>query len=143
MAYDSERLKNIVGQTVVEITGLVEGSDRFCLITREGNKLVLWYEPDCCASCSINQIDGDPLDLLGLPLLMAEEVTGESLGFDESKDDKGEDADRYNDSYTWTFYKFATTAGYVTVRWFGSSNGYYSESTSTWYGPKDGSESRW
>ncbi|MCX8957198.1 hypothetical protein EHW65_07920 [Erwinia psidii] len=72
---------------------------------------------DCCESVVIGDIDGDLEDLTGTPITMAEVVT-------ESGDDGN------GGSHTWTFFKFATAKGSVTVRWVGESNGYYSESVS-------------
>lgn len=132
--YDNNKMVKAIGQTVIEINGMKEGSEAVEIVTREGGRLTLRYEQDCCASCSICQIDGDPLDLLGLPLLMCEEVAGESLGVDDTKGENGQpESDWNSDSFTWTFVKLATTAGYVTLRWYGSSNGYYSEAPTVYY----------
>lgn len=76
----------------------------------------IYYE-DCCATCSVEEIHGDLDDLVGTPILNAEQVHQEGP----------EDEHGYNDSQTWTFYKASTIKGSVTIRWYGSSNGYYSE----------------
>ncbi len=89
----------------------------------EENDFRFYHDQDCCESVNIEDIAGDLLDLVGSPLLMAEEVSNEpEPGF--------ADNEYIPESYTWTFYKFATVKGSVTVRWLGTSNGYYSESVS-------------
>ena len=70
-------------------------------------------------------IVGDLQDLIGYPLLMAEEVTNA-----QDENPSGVEVPDYQDSFTWTFYKLATIKGYVTISWYGESNGYYNESVS-------------
>lgn len=81
-----------------------------------GKTYRFYHEQDCCESVYIEDIVGDLSDLIGAPVLQAEEVT-----------ESGNDDEGWGESITWTFYKFATIKGSVTVRWYGSSNGYYSE----------------
>ena len=88
-----------------------------------GRKFVLFHDRDCCESVTIDDIAGDLEDLVGSPLTLSEEVSSADMGYGDSKEDGDE-------SFTWTFYRFATAKGYVTVRWYGTSNGYYSESVS-------------
>ena len=56
--------------------------------------------------------------MLDTPVLMAKEVSNVDFGVP----DEGIDF-----SYTWTFYKLRTIKGSMTIRWLGSSNGYYCE----------------
>jgi hypothetical protein len=73
-----------------------------------GNDCSVWLE----------DVSGTLEDLVASEILQAEECTG------ESGPDKGDE------SFTWTFYRFATRKGAVTLRFYGTSNGYYSESAS-------------
>ena len=81
---------------------------------------VMKHNQDCCECVYLEDVSGDLYDLIGVPILMAEEAT--------SRDRQTfQPPEMCSDYYTWTFYKLATSKGYVTLRWFGSSNGYYSE----------------
>jgi len=61
--------------------------------------------------------------LVGSPILQAEESTN------ENENPEGVDVDEeWRDSFTWTFYRIGTINGGVVIRWYGESNGYYSES---------------
>ena len=70
---------------------------------------------------SIEDINGDLDDLLNTPIVVA----AESAQRDVNPEGVTKES---QDSFTWTFYKLGTIKGHVTVRWLGTSNGYYSES---------------
>jgi hypothetical protein len=113
-------IEEMVGKTFTEITGSV--GDGEIVFKNDVECYVFFHSQDCCESVSVEDIVGDLQDLVGLPLLIADEVEGEGPA----------DFEAY-ESHTWTFYKFATRKGYVDVRWLGTSNGYYSEGVSLGY----------
>ena len=120
---NAPKLKAMVGKTIVNIEGKV-GDGEITFFMEDGKKYVMLHHDDCCEYVRVEDIAGDLNDLIGSPLLMAEETTSHD---DLDGTPRDRDAD---DSFTWTFYKFATLKGYVTIRWLGESNGYYSESVS-------------
>ena len=83
-----------------------------------GDRYLMYHRQDCCESVYIEDIAGDLQSLVGHEIMQAEEICNE----DRNK------LDDWDESYTWTYYKLATSNGYVTIRWYGTSNGYYSES---------------
>jgi hypothetical protein len=100
-----------------------DGNEEILFETVDGDIYRMFHSQDCCESVYIESIVGDLQDLVGEEILVAE--ANENL-FDILKNiGKEEDSE---ESHTWTFYKFATRKGYVDIRWYGSSNGYYSES---------------
>ena len=120
MNWESDgKIENMLGKTFTIVT-----ATEYAMIFENGEeKFTFHHNQECCETVMIEDINGDLNDLIGEPLLMAEDVSGVTPPPDV-KDSPDYDLDA---SYTFTFYKFATRKGYVDVRWFGTSNGYYSE----------------
>lgn len=110
-----------------------DDTDALIFCTTDDEFYALYYCPDCpgSSSCTIESITGDFSDLIGRPLRIAEEAVSD-------EPPAGVHQEYVPESQTWTFYKLATVKGYVDIRWFGESNGYYSESvTFAKLNPKD------
>ena len=87
-------------------------NDAIVFVLDEENKYVLTHIQEDFEWVEIESIDGDLSDLIGEPLLIAEEAYEEGvLGL------RG----------TYSFYKFATIKGYVTIRFLGDGDEFYSE----------------
>lgn len=113
---ETVEFNELQGKTIVEIHGMEIGNDVIFFVCDDGTIYKMYHEQNCCESVDINDICGEIDFLLNTPITLAEEVI----------EDGGEDD--YGDSSTWTFYNFGTVKGYLTIRWYGESNGYYSES---------------
>ncbi len=106
---------------LTQIVGLVFDSieaqnEEILFHAQNGRKFRMFHEQDCCEAVYVEDIAGDLNDLISAPIVRAEERSQTDPNACESG--------------TWTFYELATIKGSVTIRWYGSSNGYYSESVS-------------
>lgn len=110
--------------------------------TEDDDHYRMLHHEECCEEVYVEDIIGDLDDLIGAPILEAREASSNGddaenfwremyddeefvlqkmAGFPELPTKDGE-------SETWTFYIISTIKGSVTIRWYGASNGYYSES---------------
>lgn len=113
-------IKELIGKTLSEVTGK-KGDEEITFITTDRKAYRLWHSQDCCESVVVEDICGDLSDLVGSPITQADEET--------SKENPQGYKPKFTPySMTWTFYRFATAKGQVVIRWFGESNGCYSES---------------
>lgn len=119
-----------------ELEGLVfdkvaEGCDYDSeAIVFSGNRtFVLVHEQDCCEAVFVEDICGDLSDIEGAEIILADEAISQS-------------DNALADSITWSLYRLRTNKGDVTIRFFGSSNGYYSE-TATLYEEIQGEARKW
>jgi len=124
MSWNDEEItfSSLLGKTIASIQGAEKGSDEIVFTLSNGEQFKLYHSQDCCESVSVEDVCGNVSDLLGQPLGIAECVSNAEPPLDT--DQEPQDCDE------WTFYKLATNKGAVTLRWFGSSNGYYSTEVS-------------
>lgn len=90
-------------------------SDAIIFEVSDDEKYAMFHSQDCCESVWIEDICGDLSDLVGSPILVA-----------ERRYESDDTVDMWDGIRGWTFYEIATIKGSVTIRWCGSSNGYYS-----------------
>jgi|SRR3982750_154891 len=110
----------LLGKTLTEVTKN-ERNDELRFTCDDGSRYVMLHNQDCCEGVDIDDICGDLADLIGSPVTLAEESSS-------TERQEWQEPREYEDSFTWTFYRIGTAKGAVTIRWFGQSNGYYSES---------------
>lgn len=120
-----EKFEILKGKTLTKVVNLDD--EELLFFCDNGEHYKLYHAQDCCETVEIEDICGDLNDLVGSPILLAEEV---KCGQDEQPPQGLSDSElpTPTNSFTWTFYKLATIKGAVTIRWLGESNGYYSES---------------
>jgi hypothetical protein len=113
------QFSDLIGKQLTRIDrGEVDNNDALTFYCDDGSVYQMTHSQDCCESVSIEDITGD-LDVLTLsPILKAEETSNRS-------------DTEYGDEQ-WTFYHIGTVYHTVTIRWYGSSNGYYS--TAVYFG---------
>lgn len=108
-------LNMLVGRTIAAISRY--GDCDIHITTTDNERFRFTHHQSCCEGVWIESIEGDLDSLVGNPVLLA-----------EARSYDGPPLDKNDESYTWTFYVLATIKGHVDIRWYGTSNGYYSES---------------
>lgn len=123
---NSVPFSNLTNKVIIKVVGGELNSDILQIYCNDGSVYEMLHHQDCCEDVHLEDIEGDWEDLIGYAITNAEEVIhdGNTLTTDNKFHLSG------LESYTWTFYKIDTRKGGITLRWLGSSNGYYSETVS-------------
>ena len=116
-------IEELEGKTIVSINGKAQftdtsliGCEAINFLCASGELYRMYHRQECCESVELEDVCGDLNDIIGRTVL------------DASESSNSEDPARLaRESYTWTYYSISTIKGTVTLRWLGTSNGYYSE----------------
>lgn len=101
---------DLAGKTIVATYGVEPESDEAYFQCSDGTTYKMFHSQSCCESVYLEDIVGDPEDLCALVI--------SADGYTEEIPE--------NPDACFTFYNIQTSKGAITLRWYGSSNGYYS-----------------
>jgi hypothetical protein len=104
---------NLIGETIIDLV-VDTANKEVQLHLLCGRSFKLYHNQDCCEEFSVEGIDGGIEGILNSPLLLAEHVSIHK------------EVDGYG-SETSHWYKLGMIKDTITLRFIGSSNGYYSE----------------
>jgi hypothetical protein len=118
-----KKFEDLKGQTIISYN-LIKADDSAKIYQDElhlhcesGKTLILTHQEQCCEHVYVEDICGDFSSIMNTPVLKASVVT---------QDGAYNDDPCYDEETLWTFYNVSTLTGDMTIRWLGSSNGYYS-----------------
>lgn len=120
--------KTLTNKKIVDVKGLHCGSDHVSILFADGDAIKFYHSQSCCEEVELDDVYGNKEDLVGAILYGIELTTSNdsNAGYFPARD-------CYDSSYTWSFYKIKTSKGCVDLRWYGHSNGYYSETVNVEY----------
>lgn len=110
----------IVGKTIESVIGLESQSEKVVLTFTDDTYVIFHHQQSCCESVYLEDY----------------ELTGKleygviNDAYSTSKCDDDEECDNIK---LWTFYNINTSKGTLNLRWYGTSNGYYSVGVSVNY----------
>lgn len=109
---------NFSGMVGKVLKSVEQGDERIMFNFDDGTACTSYHSQDCCESVDVYDVVGDIANIIGSPILEAEEIC----------EDDGEPKPReWAESWTWTRQRIRTERGEVTFVWLGESNGYYGE----------------
>ena len=109
-----------VGQRIIKVETQSDKSydpdrvSRIYFYCESGDVYEMYHNQDCCEDVYLEEGKEDLGKLLGEEILTAE-VSTNCDGLNGIHYEKE----------LWTYYKFTTSKGYIDLRWFGKSDGYY------------------
>ena len=116
-----EDVKENLASGIKKVVGYKDETEEIYFYCKNGNIVKFFHDQDCCETVYLESADGlkNNVDIFtDCDWCEVEEIT----------DVNSKPLSEWDSSFTWTFYTFRTNKGYDTMRWYGTSNGYYSES---------------